>query len=109
MNNTNTPLDAVKKAGQFIKVASTRNSNSRGTRDYGTFQIHSSTNLFPTFGRDYFGDANTAAKLAERSKNLLTTLCGLYGIGGQSLTCGDGIRQDDGSWIFNGEYDCWSD
>lgn len=109
MNNTTATLDAVNKASQFIKVASTRYGNSTGTRDYGTFQIHASTNLFPTFGRDYFGNADTKARLAQSNKELLTSICGLYGIGGQSLTCQDGIKQEDGSWIFNGSYDCWSD
>lgn len=99
MNSTN----------HYIKFNSTRVSNSTGTRDHGTFQIHASTNLFPTFGRDYFGTPAMKVDLAARNKELLTTLCGHYGIGGQSLTCQDGIKQQDGSWIFNGEYDCWSD
>jgi len=109
MNNTNTTLDAVNVPSHFIKFAINRGGNSRGTRDYGTFQIHASVNLFPTFGRDYFGTPAMKVDLLARNKELLATLCGQYGVGGQSLTCQDGIKQEDGSWIFNGSYDCWSD
>jgi len=33
----------------------------------------------------------------------------LYGVGGQSLTCDDGTKQEDGSWVYNGNYNCWND
>lgn len=107
--NNKTPLNAISNPAHFIKFAISRGGNSSGTRDYGTFQIHASVNLFPTFGRDYFGTPEMKVDLLARNKELLATLCGQYYIGGQSLTCEDGIKQDDGTWIFNGSYDCWSD
>jgi hypothetical protein len=107
--NTTIELNAIENPTHFIKLASSRNVTSGGNREYGSFQIHSSTNIFPTFGRDYFGTPEMKVNLEKRNNEKLTSICGMYGIGGQSLTCEDGIQQDDGSWIFNGKYDCWCD
>lgn len=109
MNNTTATLDAVNNARHFIKVASTHSSNSTGTRDYGTFQIHASTRLFPIPGVTYMGDKETLDRVRKENKEKLQFICGMYGIGGQSLTCDEGVKLEDGSFIYNGSYDCWSD
>jgi len=113
-----TPLDTINHPQNFIKFSATHESNSTGTRDWGTFQIHSSKRLFDVFAvkqpdgsviGNYYGDEETRLRLAKQKSEKLTFLCSMYGIGGQSLTCDDGIKLEDGSWIYNGSYDCWSD
>jgi hypothetical protein len=47
--------------------------------------------------------------LVKDKADKLSFICGMYGVGGQSLTCDDGVKLDDGSWLYNGSYDCWSD
>ena len=112
------PLHAVTHPQHFIKFSATRVSNDRGTRDSGQFQIHSSTRLFHvfavkqpdgTFIGNYHGTEETRLQLVKDKANKLSFICGMYGVGGQSLTCDDGVQFDDGSWIYNGSYDCWSD
>jgi hypothetical protein len=108
----------MKKQNQFIKFNSTCEKNPRGTREYGKFQIHSSTRLFDVFAvkqpdgsfiGNYHGDESTRIELDEKKSRKLSFLCGLYGVGGQSLTCDNGVNQEDGSWIYSGQYDCWND
>jgi len=112
------PLHAVTHPQHFIKFSATRISNDRGTRDSGQFQIHSSTRLFHVFAvkqpdgsfiGNYHGTEETRLELVKQKADKLAFICGMYGVGGQSLTCDDGIQLDDGSWIYNGSYDCWSD
>ena len=109
MNNTTATLDAVNNAQHFIKVASTHYRNSTGTRDYGTFQIHSSTRLFPIPGVTYMGNKETLDRVRKENKEKLQFICGMYGIGGQSLTCDEGVKLEDVSFIYNVSYECWSD
>jgi len=119
MNNTNTTLiRAVNLPQHFLKFNSTRISNSRGTHDRGEFQIHSSTRLFNVFAvkqpdgsfiGNYHGDEETRLELVKEKAKKLSFICSMYNVGGQSLTCDDGVKLEDGSWIYNGSYDCWSD
>ena len=102
-------INAITSPDDFIKFSATRFGNSTGTRDYGDFQIHSSTRLFPVWGETYFGTAEMKAELAERNQKLLQRICGLYNVGGQSLTCDKGTKLEDGSFLYKGSYDCWSD
>jgi hypothetical protein len=112
------PLHAVTHPQHFVKFSATHECNSRGTRDWGTFQIHSSKRLFDvfavkqpdgTFIGNYHGDESTRIRLQKEKADKLTFLCSMYGIGGQSLTCDDGVKREDGSFLYNGSYDCWSD
>jgi hypothetical protein len=112
------PLHAVTHPQHFVKFSATRISNSRGTHDSGDFQIHSSTRLFNVFAvkqpdgsviGNYYGDESTRIRLQKEKADKLTFLCSMYGIGGQSLTCDDGVKREDGSFLYNGSYDCWSD
>ena len=112
------PLHAVNFPQHFVKFSATRISNSRGTRDSGQFQIHSSTRLFHVFAvkqpdgsfiGNYHGTEETRLQLFKDKADKLSFICGMYGVGGQSLTCDDGVKLDDGSWLYNGSYDCWSD
>ena len=112
------PLHAVTHPQHFVKFSATRISNSRGTHDSGDFQIHSSTRLFNVFAvkqpdgsviGNYHGDESTRLRLARDKMSKLTFLCSMYGIGGQSLTCDDGVKLEDGSFLYKGTYDCWSD
>ena len=119
MNNTNTTLiRAVNQPQHFLKFSSTRIPNSRGTHDRGEFQIHSSIQLFNVFFQklpdgsfigNYHGTEETRLRLANKKAEKLAFICGMYGVGGQSLTCDDGVKLEDGSWLYNGSYDCWSD
>jgi hypothetical protein len=113
-----TPLDAINQAQNFIKFSATHECNSRGTRDWGTFQIHSSKRLFDVFAvkqpdgsviGNYYGNEETRLHLAKQKSDKVSFVCSMYGVGGQSLTCDDGTKLQDGSWIYNGSYDCWSD
>ena len=117
MNNTNT-IRAVNLPQHFLKFSSTRISNSSGTHDRGEFQIHSSVRLFNVFAvkqpdgsfiGNYHGTEETRLELVKRKADKLTFICSMYGVGGQSLTCDDGVKLEDGSWLYNGSYDCWSD
>jgi hypothetical protein len=114
----NTTLDAINQSQHFIKFSSTHNRNGRGTRDWGDFQIHSSTRLFNVFAvkqpdgsviGNYHGDESTRLRLVKEKADKLSLICSMYNVGGQSLTCDDGVKLEDGSWIYNGSYDCWSD
>lgn len=119
MNTTNpTLIRAVNLPQHFLKFSSTRISNSRGTHDRGEFQIHSSIQLFHVFAvkqpdgsfiGNYHGTEETRLQLVKQKADKLSFICGMYGVGGQSLTCDDGVKLEDGSWIYNGSYDCWSD
>jgi hypothetical protein len=102
-------MNAITEPQHFIKFSAKRHSNSTGTRDYGEFQIHSSTRLFPVWGKTYFGTEKMREELAERNRSLLTQICGMYNVGGQSLTCDEGLELNDGSFFYSGSYDCWSD
>jgi hypothetical protein len=102
-------MNAITSPDHFIKFSATRHGNSTGTRDYGEFQIHSSTRLFPVWGVTYFGTEKMRIELADRNRQLLTQICGMYNVGGQSLTCNEGVEQEDGSLLYSGSYDCWSD
>jgi hypothetical protein len=113
-----TLLNAINQPQHFIKFSSTRISNSRGTHDRGEFQIHSSTRLFHvfavkqpdgTFIGNYHGTEETRLELVKEKAKKLSFICSMYNVGGQSLTCDDGVKLEDGSWIYNGSYDCWSD
>jgi len=108
----------MRSQDQFLKFQSTCDTNGTGTHDWGTFTIHSSTRLFDVFAvkqpdgsfvGNYHGDEETRVRLQEKKVEKLSLICGLYGVGGQSLTCDDGTKQEDGSWIYNGQFDCWSD
>jgi hypothetical protein len=112
------PLHAVTHPQHFVKFSATRISNSRGTRDSGQFQIHSSTRLFHVFAvkqpdgsfiGNYHGTEETRLELVKEKAQKLSFICGMYGVGGQSVTCDDGIQLEDGSFVYNGSYDCWSD
>lgn len=113
-----TPLDAINQPQNFIKFSATHNTNNAGTHDWGTFQIHSSKRLFDVFAvkqsdgsfvGNYHGDEETHLRLIQQKSNKVSFLCGIYQVGGQSLTCDDGTKLQDGSWIYNGSYDGWSD
>ena len=102
-------MNAIGQPDHYIKFSFTKNGNGRGTREFGNFEIHSSTQLFPVFGVNYFGTAKMQVELQERNRALLEKICGLYGVGGQSLTCNDGTRLPDNSFLYKGSYDCFSD
>jgi hypothetical protein len=110
--------NSMRSQDQFIKFQSTCDTNRTGTHDWGKFTIHSSTRLFDVFAvkqpdgsfvGNYHGDEETRVRLQEKKSQKLSFICGLYGVGGQSLTCDDGTKQEDGSWIYRGNYNCWSD
>jgi hypothetical protein len=114
----NTTLDAINNAKDFIKFSSNRYRNAYGTRDKGDFQIHSSSRLFSVFAVEqpdgsvignYYGGEKQRLQLIEQKAKCLEFICSMYGVGGQSLTSDDGVQLEDGSWIYNGAYDCWSD
>jgi len=116
--NMTTPLDAISQARHFIKFSATRNTNNTGTRDSGAFQIHSSTRLFSVFAvkqpdgsviGNYYGDESTRIRLQKEKADKLAFLCSMYDVGGQSLTCDDGTKLQDGSWLYKGDYTCWND
>jgi len=119
MNNTNTTLiRAVNLPQHFLKFNSTRISNSRGTHDRGEFQIHSSTRLFNvlavkqpdgSFVGNYHGGFQQKDRLLKEKSAKISCICSLYGVGGQTLTCDDGVKLEDQSWLYNGSYNCWSD
>lgn len=119
MTTLNTaPLQAIKQPQHFIHFSATSLSNPSGTRDSGGFQIHSSQRLFNTFAvkqpdgsfiGNYHGGETQRLRLAKEKIEKLSFICSMYGIGGQSLACDDGIELEDGSWLYNGSYDCWSD
>jgi hypothetical protein len=119
MNNTSTTLiRAVNLPQHFLKFSSTRISNSRGTHDRGEFQIHSSVQLFNVFFQkfldgstigNYHGTEETRLQLVKQKADKLAFICSMYNVGGQSLTCDDGVKLEDGSFLYNGSYDCWSD
>jgi hypothetical protein len=116
--NMTTPLDAINQPQNFIKFSATRNTNRTGTRDSGTFQIHSSTRLFSVFAvkqpdgsviGNYHGDESARLRLQKEKADKLAFLCSMYNVGGQSLTCDDGTKLQDGSWLYKGDYTCWND
>jgi hypothetical protein len=112
------PLHAVTHPQNFLKFSATRVSNDRGTHDSGEFQIHSSIRLFHVFAvkqpdgsfiGNYHGTEETRLQLVRDKASKLAFICSMYGVGGQSVTCDDGVKLDDGSFLYNGSYDCWSD
>lgn len=111
-------MNAITEPQHFIKFSATREGNRTGTRDQGKFQIHSSRRLFHVFFQkledgstigNYHGNEETRLQLIKDKEKKLAFVCSLYDVGGQSLTCDDGTQLDDGSWVYNGSYDCWSD
>ena len=112
------PLRAVTHPQHFVKFSATRISRAGGNRESGDFQIHSSTRLFSVFAvkqpdgsyiGNYHGGETQRLRLAKEKDDTIKFICSMYGVGGQSLTSDDGVQFDDGSWIYNGSYDCWSD
>ena len=117
MNKTTT-LNAIEQPQHFVKFAAERYRNGTGTRDWGTFQIHCSTQLFHVFFRkledgttigNYHGNEKDKLRLKEEKAERIASICAMYYVGGQSCVCDDGVELEDGSWIYNGSYDCWSD
>lgn len=111
-------MNAITEPQDFIKFSATRHSNSTGTRDYGEFQIHSSRRLFHVFFQkledgstigNYHGNEATRIQLIKEKAGKVSLICSLYGVGGQSLTCDEGLELKDGSFFYSGSYDCWSD
>ena len=111
-------MNAITEPQDFIKFSATREGNRAGTRDQGKFQIHSSRRLFHVFFQrledgstigNYHGNEATRIQLIKEKAEKVSLICSLYGVGGQSVTCDDGVQFDDGSFIYNGSYDCWSD
>ena len=112
------PLRAVTHPQHFVKFSATRISRAGGNRESGDFQIHSSTRLFSVFAvkqpdgsyiGNYHGGEKQRLQLIEQKAKCLEFICSMYSVGGQSLTSDDGVQLEDGSWIYNGSYDCWSD
>ena len=112
------PLHAVTHPQHFIKFSATRFSNDRGTYDSGHYQIHSSVRLFNvlavkqpdgSFVGNYHGGFQQKERLLKEKSAKISSICSLYGVGGQTLTCDDGIQLEDQSWLYNGSYNCWSD
>ena len=116
--NTTTTLNAIEAPQHFVKFSATRYRNQSGTRDWGEFQIHSSTQLFSVFFRkledgttigNYHGNEKDRLRLKEQKAERITSICAMYNVGGQICVSDDGVELADGSWIYNGSYDCWSD
>lgn len=106
------------KTSAFIKFSADRYRNGTGTRDWGTFQIHSSNQLFSVFFRrledgstvgNYHGNEKDRLRLQQEKKDKVTYLCAMFDVGGQICVCDDGVQLADGSWLYNGSYDCYSD
>ena len=113
-----TPLHVVTHPQHFVKFSATRISRAGGNRESGDFQIHSSTRLFSvlavkqpdgSFVGNYHGGFQQNERLLKEKSAKISSICSLYGVGGQTLTCDDGVKLEDGSWLYNGSYNCWSD
>lgn len=106
---------------EYIKFKYNLNLNESGTKESGTFHIHSSTRLFSVYATkqkdgsiyppngNYFGDEKVKESLYIKKNKIVENICSLYNVGGQSLHCDDGMEMEDHSWMYSGSYCCWSD
>jgi len=112
------PLHVVTHPQHFVKFSATRISRAGGNHESGNFQIHSSTRLFSVLAvkqpdgsyiGNYHGGETQRIRLVKQKEDAIKFICSMYSVGGQILTCDDGVKLDDGSFVYNGSYDCWSD